>query len=168
MSNCWQGNGSFDFHIFMNGIYILLGYLLKYVLNVAGFASVQDSTQHALRSSMFWETDPLVIIPAVFSLTAQLEHSHLLPSHDQRTTTVCQMISDAQVWLFFFSFLYNQRLNNMPPSGEHSSTLEWDFAVQGHPEQHAPPQLWLPWHTPLRSLRMVTFCKLKRYQKISR
>lgn len=43
MSNCWQANGSFDFHIFMNGIYILLGYLLKYILYVAGFASVQDS-----------------------------------------------------------------------------------------------------------------------------
>lgn len=43
MSNCWQGNGSFDFHIFMNEIYILLGYLLKYRLNVEGFASVQDS-----------------------------------------------------------------------------------------------------------------------------
>lgn len=43
MSNCWQGNGSFDFHIFMNGIYISLGYLLQRILSVVGFASVQDS-----------------------------------------------------------------------------------------------------------------------------
>lgn len=68
MSNCWQGNGSFDFHIFMNGIYILSGYLLKYILNVVTFASVQDSAYHVLRSSRFWETDLFVIIPAVIFL----------------------------------------------------------------------------------------------------
>lgn len=166
MSNFWQANGSFDFHIFMNGIYISLGY------TVAGFTSVQDSAQHVLRSSSFWETAPLVIIPAAFSLTAQLECTHWLPSHGQITSNHLSppWLAKWELMPEFdcFSFLYNPRFNNMPPSGGPSSTLEWDLAVQGHPEQHIPARLWLSWHAPLRSPWMVTFCRLKRYQKISR
>lgn len=115
MSNFWQANGSFDFHIFMNGIYISLGY------TVAGFTSVQDSAQHVLRSSSFWETAPLVIIPAAFSLTAQLECTHWLPSHGQITSNHLSppWLAKWELMPEFdcFSFLYNPRFNNMPPSG---------------------------------------------------